>query len=297
MKILFDNKKLHLLAIVFWCLFPILLLSQNPFDIKNRDTTPEIEQESSESDTGNPFDINQSTKKTQRYQPNTPKEIKQIVNDEKPSLSRAWRIGILLFSIFSFVLFRSINQKGFLDIFKSLSSTVKLTEYKNSVNSLFNIQLGLFYLFFIGNLAYFIYLLLLQRNIQLPFQVGNTFFTLFLLILAIYFVKYIVLLIIEYGLSIRRVIGNHLFSISIHNIALGCMLFFINIFLAFSNQGLFGFFMWFGISLIVIFYLARQVKGAFLMSELRHFNIFHFFIYLCSCEISPLLIGMKFITG
>ena len=62
MKILFDNKKLHLLAIVFWCLFPILLLSQNPFDIKNRDTTPEIEQESSESDTGNPFDINQSTK-------------------------------------------------------------------------------------------------------------------------------------------------------------------------------------------------------------------------------------------
>lgn len=300
-RLFFVFRSLFLIAA---CLFSTLSNSQNPLDIKSRLDQSEILNEvvtnsnntpnSIQSD--NPFDVkkepNQQNSKISR-----PKEIKQNVNDQIDGLSKPIKIVILLGSIVFFVLVRNINLKGFNQIGQSFLSSVKMSEYKNAVNSLFNTQIGLFYIFFFINITYFIYLCIEKLNIQLPDLFAPPFLLILLLIMSIYLVKYFVLFLIEFALSIRRAVGSHLFSISIHNILLGFALFFINMFFAFTSGGIATLFMYLGIGLIVIFYLIRQVKGLQYLSEMRHFSFFHFFIYLCSCEISPLLVGVKMITG
>jgi len=296
-------KRYHSYNLSFFLLFIFTIISifvsaQNPFDIqsRNQDENPAKIETQKKVTTENPFDIKES-KVSQRYPSKQAPEIKQSVNEQTSTISRPWRIAILLLSIFSFVGLRMLNLKGFQSLLESLLSSIKMMEYRNSINGQFNLQIALYYLFFISNLTYFIYLITIQKSIQIPYIIGNVYISIFLGILAVYVIKYIVLYLLEYGMSIRRVIQNHLFSVSIHNIALGSALFLINAFLAFTDAGLFNTFMWLGIILIVLVYIIRQLKGVLMLGELRHFSILHFFIYLCSCEIAPVLVGLKFITG
>ena len=290
-----------ILLLVF--LFCLQSMAQNPLDIKSRlDQNENSEQidpsaiDQTPEGSSNPFDIKKEPN-GHISKPVEPKESKQYVNDESKGLSKQAKLGILLGFIIYFVLARNLNDKGFSDIGKSLRSQVKLIEYKHSFNGFLNTQLALFYLFFFINIAYFFYLCV--ENKFWPF--GDTGFRSFTSIIAvvisIYVVKYISLMLIEYTLDIRRAISNHLFSVSIHNIFLGFSLFLINAFFAFTTKGLSMYFMILGIGLIVLVYAIRQVKGLSFLSDLRQFSMLHFFIYLCSCEISPLIVAVKLITG
>ena len=293
---------IHLLI---WCLIinsPIL--SQNPLDISSRITTQPVSPSNSTSTANvapqklnsNPFDVKKEPNR-ENSKPTPPIEIQRNVNSGDQVISRPLKIGILLASIIFFVLVRNMNLKAFSQIGQGFLSNLKLIEYKNSVNGLFNAQIGLFYLFFFINIAYFFYLCIEKNVITIPELGGSPFFMIFIFFVGVYMVKYIVLIIIEYALSIRRAIGHHLFSVSIHNVILGFLLFIVNSFFAFTGEGLSSIIFYLGIGLVVIFYLIRQVKGFQYLSEMRHFSFFHFFIYLCSCEISPLLLLAKSLTG
>ncbi|MEE9372080.1 MAG: DUF4271 domain-containing protein [Saprospiraceae bacterium] len=279
------------------------LLAQNPLDLKSKkdesiatETISTINQKTKNPSTSNPLDVKKEPNK-QKTKSQTNKEIKQNVNDGYVQMSKPIKISLLLASIIFFVLTRNINQIGFQKISQSFLNPLKLVSYNNSLNRFLNRQLGLFYSFFFFNAAYFIYLCFEKYSITPPNILGGSFLSILLIILVIYIVKYVVLYILEYALSIRRAIANHLFSVSIHNILLGFILFFINSFLAFTTAEISSALMYVGLGCIVIFYLIRQVKGLQYLSDLRHFNIFHFFIYLCGCEISPLLVAVKFATG
>lgn len=288
-------------------------LSQNPLDIKSRiseegaiipstitsnssEDSLGIAQRSSTENANNPFDIKKEPNR-QINKPKESKEDKRYVNEPETKLGKLPKVVILLGMIGFFVLIRGINQKGISQITRSFTSQVRLVEHKLSFNGLLNTQLGLFYVFFFINAAYFFYLCLENNLWGLTEKLPVSFWLILGLIIGIYVIKYFALSVIEYGLNIRKAISNHLFSVSIHNIMLGFGLFFINAFLAFSSNGLSNFLMILGIIVIVVFYLLRQVKGLAFVSDLRHFSLLHFFIYLCSCEISPLLIAAKIITG
>ena len=292
------------LTIIIVLVTYFFLSAQNPLDIKSRLDRSEIQNEDNSSSlinnqtqqSINPFDVKKEPK-SQISKPAIAEEVKQNVNKPIAGLSKPVKIVILLVSIAFFVLTRNISIKGFNQIGQSFISSTKMVEYKNSVNGLFNTQITLFYLFFILNAAYFLYLSSQKLNLGLLEFYFSPFIYILLIVAGIYIVKYVVLFVIEIALSIRRAVGNHLFSISIHNILLGMGLFFINIFYSFTEGGVSTIFMYIGFILIGGIYLIRQLKGLQYLSEMRHFSFFHFFIYLCSCEISPLLIGVKMITG
>lgn len=298
-------KVLLLFAILLFIILPTF--GQNPLDISSRLSSPQekinsnsFQSQNSElevhNELFNPLDVKKEPNR-QKSKPLPSKEIKQNVNGNIEGLSKPFKIVILLSNIVFFVLIRNINLKGFQQIGQSFLSNIKLVEFKNSFSGLVNTQIALFYIFFFANMAYFFYICSEKSGFQLPSLWGGPFITILILIMGVYIVKYVSLKVIEFALSIRRAIENHLFSVSIHNILLGLALFFINTFFAFSTGGLSSILMYLGLSIIVLFYLIRQAKGLQYLSEMRLFSFFHFFIYLCTCEISPLLIAAKMIIG
>ena len=299
------KSQLHIFFILFISagLIALSCLSvngQNPFDIEQRkidvqnaNSTINEYLDNNES-FQNPFDVNKTVNR-QKSEPKAIKEIKRNVNASK--MGKPIKVFFLLLGVIAFVFIRNINLKGFQMIGKSIFNYSQLVEYRNSVNGLLNTQLGLFYIFFFLNAAYFLFLCVEKGIFNLPKLLGSSFVTAIIIVVSIYIVKYLTLMIIEYTLSIRRAISNHLFSISLHNIVLGFVLFFINTFYAFTSGQISTTLMYLGFISVMLFYLIRQVKGLQFISDMRHINIFHFFIYLCSCEISPLLVAIKFVTG
>ncbi len=305
-----------LLSTIFLIVYSSLSLqAQNPFDIKSRIGASKIDSaeslatsenlphqrtdqtvQGSEEFSANPFDVNKNAIK-QKSKPIPPKEIKQDVNTGKIQLSTTTKLIFLGLLFGAFVIIRNMNPGGFRALISMMTNSTVLNQNRLSINGFLNIQLGLFYLFFFLNLSYFIFLSELQGFWQGPFTGFKLYSFVFGVVFAIYLIKYIVLWLIEYAFDIRRAIPNHLFSTSIHNIVLGFALFGINAFFAFTQGGLSKFLLILGIIMIVLIYLWRQFRGFTFMSDIRRFSFFHFFLYLCACEISPLLVIVKLVSS
>lgn len=156
----FTNLYKSILINVFVILINTLGVSQNPFDIKSRlisqrDTTLQ----SVQSQTNNPFDL-KNPAAFQIYNEEKGSNLKQSVNPESvKKVSRLTKIAIFIGGAFLILLFRAIDQKNYILIFKSFINPIKLNEYRNVVNGLFDFQMFLFSIFFAFNAAYFIFLI------------------------------------------------------------------------------------------------------------------------------------------
>ncbi len=80
------------------------------------------------------------------------------------------------------------------------------------------------------------------------------------------------------------------------NICLGVILTPVNLLLAFGPEHLFEYWVWLGAGLIILFYLFRQLKGLFISCRIWRTYGFHFFLYLCTVEIAPVLIIGKLVS-
>ena len=81
------------------------------------------------------------------------------------------------------------------------------------------------------------------------------------------------------------------------NILLGIALSPVNLLIAFGPEPMVVYVVWLGVSIVVVQYLFRQLKGVFISGRLLHSYLFHFFLYLCTAEIAPLLILGKLVLG
>ena len=84
------------------------------------------------------------------------------------------------------------------------------------------------------------------------------------------------------------------FTIGIHNLALGLALMLINICLSFVDEETGKMLIFSGLSLILVLYALRQIRGLLNNIPTILSGKFHFIIYLCTVEIAPwiLLAGM-----
>lgn len=300
------------LLTTFWCVLLVWFIhipssAQNPLEIKSRlDSNVErtktagsaqqnVTTDLSAGATQNPFDVKKGANRVKSKEKPV-KEIKRDVNEVRPTLRTPIKFVILALFLGFFVLIRNMNQKGLEEIFGSMTNQSQLISYKASINGPLNGQLALFYVFFFLNIAYFIYLSSFNHW-HPPFSGILLYVAILVAVIAIYLIKYIALYLIEYAFDIRRAIANHLFSVSIQNIVVGIGIFAINVFYAFTDGGASKFLFVLGIILIVAGYLYRQVRGLTFVSDVRQFSIIHFFLYLCACEISPLLVAVKLVTS
>ncbi len=87
--------------------------------------------------------------------------------------------------------------------------------------------------------------------------------------------------------------SNHVLNFILSRHAAGLVLFATNLLLAYSLVGkpiLF----WASLILLLLLYLHRLLKSIPQIRNLSSFNIVHFILYICTLEISPLLLGVRY---
>ena len=150
----------------------------------------------------------------------------------------------------------------------------------------------LLYLLFAVNLGLYFYFFLMTRD-----QLGFTpaLWRCIALVAVTYLVRHIVLAFLDNIYEFSKEVEQFAFTILIFNVFLGLLLLPVNVFIAFSPVPVSTIFIYFGLVLVLISYLFRQLRGLFLAGGLILNSKFYFFLYLCAVEIAPLLLIIKYL--
>ncbi len=117
-----------------------------------------------------------------------------------------------------------------------------------------------------------------------------------ILIGIIYTVRHLFMQYLAYVYPFQKELEQYTFTILIFNIFLGLLLLPINVFIAFSPEPIYTFFLYTGLFVVLIVYIFRQLRGVFISNRLLFHNKFYFLLYLCAVEIAPMLLLVKY-TG
>jgi hypothetical protein len=201
----------------------------------------------------------------------------------------------LLALLFLFALLKQSFAKYFYDLFRVFfRTTLKQRQIREQlmqmpVPSLF------FNIFFVASAGLYINFML--HYFQLIGDVapgGNNFWLLYLYCCAalslIYLGKFLGLKIAGWLFNMKKAADSYIFIVFIINKVIGIFLLPFLILLAFSNEPVYTISLvlsWCGIGALLLY---RFILGfAAIRNEVR-FNLFHFFLYLCAFEITPLLL-------
>lgn len=289
----------------FYTLGLLLSQSNNPFEVYKKGESVPILISTTATSGGdvtsilpysNPFDVAEE-RNLDLKTPDVNDQNQGVVNEKlskyfSKSGSNGFIFWIFLLSLILLAIAIRIDRKTFNNLYRSVLNNnfqnVIKREHKNGM-SLFMIIL---YIIFILNISIFCLHLL-------SFYVGLKGFTLYFILaviwVGIYLIRHISLWFLQQLLPNLTMSANYNFSIIIFNCILGLVIFPINALIAYSpypKQ-----FIFIGLGLVALCYIMRQIRAVFLALGSRHVQLFHFFIYLCSFEIAPLLLGIKLVSS
>lgn len=284
---------------VLYCLTGFLSAqnTNNPFELRAVDpphTTAAKGKEAAretEVDHTNPFEIkhvpaNYAIRDTLQVKKPVPITSKKVTSQNFLFVS----ISLLLL----FLTILVVMNRGLLaNIYRAIFSDTYLKVVYRFQNSGQTLSYGLFYLFFFLNAGLFLLLLLKQ----LKFNYFSSDITLFFVcvggVALMYFIKHSVLRLVGIIFPVHKEISYYSFTIIAFNIFLGIALLPINSLISFSNDKIANICLYLGVILFLLLYCIRQLRGMFLAANYLTFQKFHFFIYLCTVEIAPILILTK----
>ena len=154
----------------------------------------------------------------------------------------------------------------------------------------------LFYAHFFINAGFFIFLILDYFDWYTEGSIVVLLLSI-LFVTSAYLLKHLTLSTVAVAFPVEKEASLYGFVTLLVNILLGLALLPINLLVAFGPESVVNIVIWIGISLVILLYGFRQLKGLFISGRLVHSYLFHFFLYLCSAEIAPLLIVGKLALG
>jgi hypothetical protein len=246
----------------------------------------------------NPFDISEERIgmiKPEASEVNRLQTPIKVEVDTKTNKHISFIFWVILFSLIVLAFPISIDRWYVVKIMRSLFN-INISNTLAREFSGFNVLLfSLLYLVFIVSLSVFVFLFSSQ------YSGLNPTFNLYLMslagVFAIYFVRHIGLLVAKWIFPEVEAFNAFNFNILSFNVILGLSLIIPNLFLAFSPDDLADIFLYGGVGIILIFYGLRTARG--LLISFKHLinQPIHYFIYLCTFEILPLLTLYKLTLG
>ncbi len=222
--------------------------------------------------------------------------VKQLLVNQSDSgwNDRYMLYGILLFIMVALTLIINMNRRFISKIYKAAGNenVAKLSfrEYQSGSN----LQYYLSYALFIINMSIFIYLLLTSLGAQK--NLINLFLS-FAAILGVYIVRHGVLSYMGMIFPLKKEVSFYSFNIFLYNILFGMVLIPINAVLVLGPQSINKSMLVTGCLIFFIFFIFRQLRGLSIGRSYLKSNQFHFFTYLCSVEIAPILILIKYLMS
>lgn len=293
----------------YWILGLLFLASllygqsgDNPFDIPNRkvamDTIDEVSAEVVSTlpqnvISDNPFDV--------RVQQESSAPAEEVLHEEPRTtgdVARSSSSAPLNKAIFAFLFLLSLvliavgintNTKRFKGMMQSLYNSNNLKSLVRQGRQLTDLQNILLYIAFWLVGSVFLYLASRTAGYSMSWWLAP------LILLGVYAGRHIVMYLISYIYPVGKAIDVHNLGIGIHNMVLTIPLVIAGLGLLFGPESMNRYFLIFGLGAILLFYVARQLKGALLAVQLRGFNPIYFFLYLCAVEVAPVLVALRVI--
>ncbi|HRQ31387.1 MAG TPA: DUF4271 domain-containing protein [Saprospiraceae bacterium] len=238
----------------------------------------------------NPFDLSEerivfSPGRTEVSNGSQPEQ--KVVVDTKTKKHINFIFWVILLSLIVLAFPLSIDRWYVVKIMRSLFNINISSSLARDFTG-FNILLfALLYIVFLVSLSVFIFLLLRD------FAGMEGTFLLYLLslggVLSVYLIRHVGLLITKWIFPEVAAFNAFNFTILSFNSILGIGLIIPNFFLAFSQPEFAKISFFAGIGIILIFYFMRTFRGLMISFKTFINHPIHFFIYLCTFEILPLL--------
>ena len=240
----------------------------------------------------NPFDI--SPNKPQSATPQEPSAEEVAIphsNNDEP-----WNIKliVLIYSLVMMIILTlsiGMDRKRFNSVLKSSFNSNNLKTLYRDTKAWANPQFIILYIFFILNMAFMTWLILLKSSIivNLFILIGG--------VLTCYTIRHLVMWSITTIYPVGKEADLHNYSIAIHNSILGILLLPVILIAEFMPSFDITALGYLAIFVVALMYVLRQSKGLLSCIGMRGFNPFYFFVYLCAIEIAPILVGIKMMIG
>ncbi len=239
----------------------------------------------------NPFDI--TAKPTITPQPTQRKPIAQ----NKTSIKKSNLLFYLITgSLFLFTLLLTVYRAYFKRVYQTfLSSNLLKTIYQKVNNSNNYSVFLLLYSIFFFNFALFIYLALINLEINIS-PTGYTFFIILFGLVAFFVLRHIILKILSAVFPVQENIGLYNFLIINFNIGIGVVLLPLNLFIAYVSPEIGRIIIYFTLGILAILIMYKIFRGLDIAKKIIRYHKLHFFLYLCTIEIAPLLILIKYLS-
>ena len=247
----------------------------------------------------NPFEIRIIKKPSPPQQPSEIKkkaDLPQIFGQSNPIGSKTLR-SFLFWILTALFVYLAINLTLFryflLRLYKAFINDNFLRLLHRELKGGVVYPYWTFYFFSLLNFGLFLFLLLKHVNLWQHFSdtrillycIGGTLF--------IFFGKQSLLRIISLIFPFQQILEIQSFSITVFSSMLGLALFPLNTFIAFSSESISVSSLYLAIVLIGIVYLFRYLRSIFSASRIIIQYRFHFFVYLCTIELAPVLILVR----
>ncbi len=269
----------------------------NPFELRHRLPKGALSPAPGSAVTAlnNPFDV------VPHRQPGTSSRLSSASSDifqPLKGISRGNTVGktflfVVLFFVLTFVAFSvAFNRKALARAWNSFLNDNALGIAQREATGLVgNTPYYLLYTGFVLNAGMFMFLI--SRYFWRETFSNLVFFLLCIAASVLLFTaKHAALRVIGSLLPVGETIYRYNFLIVVFNCILGMFLLPFNFLIAFSTAAE-GFMVFWALGLIILFYAYRAARAATIGARFASTHMFHFFLYLCTVEIAPILLLLK----
>lgn len=278
--------------------------SENPFDLAFRISAPAVSPAVAVTTpsgiSGNPFDLSAPTQPGRKITAKTG-AVKKIVKPRRlpnPARYPGFLLGAILVSLllltFFITFFRNLYGRAYQAM---LNDNLLNQAYRDRQSGAGQAYMILYSLFFING-GLFLFLLLRHKKVVLP---GETHIMNLLYcvagVMAVFLLKHLLLRIVGAIFPITKEISAYSFTIMIFGIMMSLFLGPANFLIAYAPEGFTTLLINGTLCVLVLFYILRSLRGAFIANNYLLYYKFHFLLYLCTVEIAPALALVKIISN
>lgn len=270
-------------------------VQNNPFDVSTSPTPEASSLSKPQTDDQNPFEIKKPTFSRQKR--TTVKPIKQSVITTVEPLSRKFKLWMTILLVTTLTILVNIYKSILKKVYRSFLNDNFLKMVHRDYGTVTMIQYLILYAFSLILTGIFFFVIFNYYKISffsLPILdlltcVGGVF--------AIFMMKHLVLQIIGSIFPISKAIGQYSFTIIIFGIIIGLFLLPATLLISYAPPNLTTTLIYGTFILIGLVYLYRILRSLFIGLKYISLHKFHFFVYLCTIEIAPLLVLIKLTTA
>jgi len=283
----------------------MVLFSQNtdnPFELKERfkevgeSSSEATEKEDTETiDYSNPLEVKHGVKKSEGVSFQFP-AIEDLPEVETTGPVSHLFVGIIFLLVFLLIAFLNTAYSNELQhVLKAFSNDNILKLQLRQNNATVKLSSALLYLIYIITIGTFF------------FYAGNYYSLMpdgiWMLLLCIVSTgiltagRFLVLSLISNIFPFHKEIKHYAYTITIFDFVIGLILVPVVLFFAFSPESISEYFMYIGLAILLLAYIYRSLRGLKIANKYIMQHKFHFFLYLCTVEIAPMVLLIKLIVS